>query len=216
LRLGGKEPVLFPSVAMELSIWAESLNRGNSGNYGYNDERNVGTSVGRYYGHAYLAYTFERGDNLSLGITAGNTTDSDRFSSFRLGGVLPLVAEYPLIIPGYYYQELSAKRFALFDGRYAVALDERKQWQLYVIAATAIMQQLRDTREGGDWHSGIGGGLAYRTRSDMWKLGLTYGYGIDAVRGNDQGAHVVGMFVQFDFEKYLNKRRSKPWFWEPQ
>ena len=27
LRYGGKEPVLFPNVAMELAVWAESLNR---------------------------------------------------------------------------------------------------------------------------------------------------------------------------------------------
>jgi hypothetical protein len=213
-RLGGKGPVLFPSVAMELSIWAETLNRGNSGDYGFNEDRNVNTSIGRYYAHAYLAYTFERGDNASIGITAGDSTDADRFSAFRLGGVLPLVAEYPLIIPGYFYQELSAKRFVLFDGRYAVALDESKQWQVYAIAATAVMQQLSETAEGGNWHSGVGIGMAYRTESEIWKIGLTYGYGIDAERDGRHGAHLVGMFVQFDFEKYLFQRRSKPWFWE--
>jgi len=216
LRLGGKEPVLFPSLAMELSLWAESLNRGNSGDYGFRDERNVGTSVGRYYGYAYLAYTFARGDNLSVSMTAGDTTDSDRFSAFRLGGELPLIAEYPLIIPGYYYQELSAKRFVLLNGRYAISLDPDKQWQIYAMAATAVMRQLRDTEEGGNWHSGVGGGIAYRTESEMWKVGLTYGYGIDAVRSRNHGAHVVGMFLQLDLEKYFHKRRSKPWFWEVQ
>jgi hypothetical protein len=214
LRLGGKGPVLFPSVAMELSIWAESLNRGNSGDYGFDEDRNVSTSVGRYLAHAHISYAFDRGDNISLSITAGDTTESDRFSAFRLGGVLPLVAEYPLIIPGYYYQELSAKRFVLFDGRYGVPLDDAKQWQVYAAVSTAVMRQLRETREGGNWHSGVGGGLVYRTESDMWKVGLTYGYGIDAVRDGRHGAHVAGMFVQFDFEQYLNKRRSKPWFWE--
>lgn len=216
LRLGGKEPVLFPSLAMELSVWAESLNRGNSGNYGFNDERSVSTSLGRYYGHAYLAYTFARGDNMSISMTLGESTDADRFSAFRLGAELPLVAEYPLIIPGYYYQELSAKRFALFNGRYAVALDPDKQWQLYFMAATAVMRQLTETKEGGDWHSGVGAGLAYRTESEMWKLGATYGYGINAERDGHHGAHVLGVFVQFDFEKFFNKRRSRPWFWEVQ
>ena len=214
LRLGGKEPVLFPSVAMELSIWAEGLNRGTSGHYGFDNDRDVSSSVGLYYGHAYLAYTFERGDNLSIAITGGDSTDADRFSAYRLGGVLPLVAEYPLIIPGYYYQELSAKRFILFNGRYAVALDDKKRWQLYVMAATALMDQLRDTREGDDWHSGVGGGLVYQTVSEMWKIGLTYGYGIDAIRGHHEGAHVAGLVIQFDFEKYLNKMRSKPFWWE--
>ena len=65
-------------------------------------------------------------------------------------------------------------------------------------------------------HSGVGGGVAYRTESEMWKVGLTYGYGIDAEREHEHGAHVVGMFVQFDFEKFFGKRRSRPWFWEVQ
>ena len=51
--------------------------------------------------------------------------------------MLPLVAEYPLIIPGYFYQEISAQRFILFNGRYAVALDAAKRWQIAVMAATA-------------------------------------------------------------------------------
>src|SRR5688572_21331110 len=58
LRLGGKEPVLFPSVSMELSIWVESLNRGNSGDYGFRNDRDVHTSVQLFYTFAYLAYTF--------------------------------------------------------------------------------------------------------------------------------------------------------------
>src|SRR6185436_19271873 len=140
---------------------------------------------------------------------AGDTTDSDRFSAYRLGGELPLVAEYPLIIPVYYYQALSAKRFILFNGRYAVSLDPRKHWQFYAMAATAFVDQFHGLEEGGDWHSGVGGGLVYRSTTDMWKVGLTYGYGIDAVRGDHHGAHVAGLFVQFDLENYLNKHRSK-------
>jgi hypothetical protein len=216
LRLGGKEPVLFPSVAMELSIWAEALNRGNSGSYGFDGDRNVTTSAGLYYVHGYLAYTFDRGDNISLSITAGDSTDADRFSAFRLGGVLPLIAEFPLIIPGYFYQELSAKRFMLFNGRYAFSLDKAKRWQIYAMAATAVMDQLDGVEEGGNWHSGVGGGIIYRTQSDMWKIGLTYGYGIGARRAGHRGAHVAGIVLQFDFETFLNKRRSKPWPWEVQ
>jgi hypothetical protein len=213
LRLGGREPILFPSLAMELSIWAESINRGNSGGYGFSGDRDVTTSLGRYYAHAYLAYTFERGDNFSIAITAGESTDSDRLSAYRLGGMLPLVAEYPLIIPGYFYQELSAKRFVLFEGRYAFTLDSRERWQVYATAATAVMDQLSETRQGGNWHSGVGGGIAYRTESDVWKVGLTYGYGIDARRNDEHGAHVVGLFVQMDVERWLRHRGggSFPW-----
>jgi len=214
LRFGGKEPVLFPALAMELAIWVESLNRGNSGDYGYNGDRDVKSSAELFYANAFLAYTFDRGDNLSVSITTGASVNADRFSAYRLGGVLPLVAEYPLVIPGYYYQEISADRFMLFNGRYAFALDARKHWQLTAMAAAAVVDYLDGHKQPGNWHSGVGGGVAYRSEKGTWKAGLTYGYGIDALRNGDRGAHVVGLSVQFDLENWLNKHRSKPFWWE--
>ena len=214
LRLGGKEPVLFPSVAMELALWYESLNRGDSGRYGFNGDREVNKSSQLFYTHAYLAYTFDRGDNLSLSLTGGDSVEADRFSAYRLGGVLPLVAEYPLIIPGYFYQEISARRFLLLNGRYAVALDEKKRWQVNVMAATAVVDYLRGQEQPGHWHSGVGGGIGYKSQSDVWKASLNYGFGIDALRSGGRGAHVVSFVLQFDLEKYLNKRTSKPFWWE--
>ena len=214
LRLGGKEPVLFPSVSMELSIWVESLNRGNSGNYGFRNDRDVHTSVQLFYTYAYLAYTFERGDNLSVSVTAGDSVSADRFSAYRLGGVLPLVAEFPLIIPGYFYQEISAERFILFNGRYAFALDEKKRWHATAMAASAVVDYIDGHAQSGRSHSGVGGGIDYRSPSEMWKVGLGYGYGIDARRSGERGAHVVSLVLQFDLEKYFNKHRSKPFWWE--
>jgi len=213
LRLGGKEPVLFPRVAMELSAWAESLNRGNSGDYGFNDDRDAHTSAQLFYAHAYLAYTFTRGDNFSLSMTAGDSVDADRFSAYRLGGVLPLVAEFPLILPGYFYQEISADRFMLFNGRYAFALDAKERWQLNLMVATAVVDYLEDMEQPGRWHTGVGGGVNYQSVSGIWKVGLNYGYGIDAIRDGSRGAHVVSVALQFDLEQYLNKRRSQPWPW---
>jgi hypothetical protein len=214
LRLGGKEPVLFPRVAMELSVWAESLNRGNSGDYGFNRDRDVRASAQLFYAHAFLAYTFERGDNFSLSMTMGDSVDADRFSAYRLGGVLPLVAEFPLIIPGYFYQEISANRFWLLNGRYALALDEKERWQLTVMAATAVVDYIDGMEQPGRWHSGVGGGITYQSVSGVWKVGVNYGYGFDAVRDRDSGAHVVSLALQFDLEQYLNKTRSRPWPWE--
>ncbi len=214
LRLGGKEPVLYPRVAMELSVWAESLNRGNSGNYGFNGDRDLHASAQLFYAHAYLAYTFERGDNFSISITAGDSVDADRFSAYRIGGVLPLIAEFPLILPGYFYQEISAKRFTLFNGRYAFALDDKERWQLTAMAATTVVDYIDGMKQPGRWHSGVGGGFMYQSESGVWKTGLNYGYGFDARRGGDKGAHVVGLALQFDLEQYLNKRRSQPWPWE--
>jgi hypothetical protein len=214
LRLGGKEPVLYPSLAMELSIWAESLNRGNSGGYGFNHDRETESSSQLFYGHAYLAYTFDRGDNFSISMTAGQSADADRFSTYRIGAGLPLVAEYPLMLPGYYYQEISARRFILWNGRYAFALDEDHRWHLTAMAASAVVSYLRGHEQPGRWHSGVGGGLSYRSESGIWQAGLTYGYGIDAQRDGDHGAHVVGLVMQFDLEASLNKYHRRLWWWD--
>ena len=142
--------------------------------------------------------------------------DADRFSAYRIGGVLPLVAEYPLILPGYYFQEINARRFLLFNGRYAVALDEKKRWQLNAMAATAVVDYLPGLEQAGNWHSGVGGGVGYESESGIWKVGLNYGYGIDAIRTGGRGAHVVGLVLQVDLESYLYKRRSKPLWWDLQ
>lgn len=213
LRLGGKEPVLFPSLAMELSVWSESLNRGNATRYGYNNDREVNANVGLFYAHGYLAYTFERGDNFSVAVTAGTSANADRLSAYRLGGVLPLVAEYPLLIPGYYFQELSADRFILFNGQYALTFGKWKQWQLTAMAATAVVSFIDGHEQPNNWHSGVGGGLAYQSESGVWKAALSYGYGIDARREGARGAHVVMFALQFDLERYLNKRSSRPFPW---
>ena len=130
--------------------------------------------------------------------------------------MLHLVAEYPLIIPGYYYQEISARSFLLFNGRYAVALDQKKRWQLTAMAATAVVDYLESQEQPGNWHSGVGGGIAYHSRSEVWKVGLNYGFGIDALRHSGRGSHVVTLALQFDLEQYFNKRRSLPFWWELQ
>jgi hypothetical protein len=199
---------------MELSAWAESLNRGRSGDYGFNNDRDVRVSAQLFYAYAFLAYTFERGDNFSISMTTGDSVDADRFSAYRLGGVLPLIAEFPLIIPGYFYQEISAKRFMLFNGRYALALDDKERWQLTAMAATAVVDYINGMEQSGRWHSGVGGGVQYQSVSGIWKVGLNYGYGVDPIRDGNRGAHVVSVALQFDLEQYFNKRRSQPWPWD--
>ena len=58
--------------------------------------------------------------------------DADRFSAYRLGGFLPLVAEFPLSLPGYYFQEISARQFVLLNASYLLPLDAEKRWNLDV------------------------------------------------------------------------------------
>lgn len=199
LRWGGREPTLYPDLAMELSAWYEGLYRSESGTYGYNDRTLLDHSH-LFWGEALLAYTFpESKQNIYLSITAGGSRNADRFSAYRLGALLPLVSEFPLSLPGYYYQEISAKEFVLFGGNYVVPLDKRQKWNLNVTAASAKVHYLDGLEQPGDWHSGVGAGFLYRTPS--LKVMIGYGYGVNAIRGDHTGAHSIGILLQLDWAK---------------
>ena len=199
LRWGGREPTLFPSLAMELSVWYEGEFRSEADKYGLNLDRRIEPRSHLFWGEAYLAYKLPKlGHSFSINITAGTSIEADRLSAFRLGGFLPLVAEYPLSLPGYYYQELSAERFALLGATYTVPLDSHARWNVTVTAATAFVDYLSGFEQPGQSHSGVGAGVFYTSRT--WRVMVDYGYGIDAVRSGGRGAHSIGLLLQLDLE----------------
>jgi hypothetical protein len=199
LRWGGREPTLFPSLAMELSIWYEGSFRSEADVYGINSDRKISARSHLFWGEAYLAYKLpDIGHSFSINITAGTSVESDRLSAFRLGGFLPLVAEYPLSLPGYYYQELTAERFALLGANYTVPLDKHQRWNVTATAATAVVDYLSGFEQPGQWHSGVGAGVFYTSRT--WRVMVDYGYGIDAIRSGGRGAHSIGLLLQLDLE----------------
>jgi hypothetical protein len=206
LRWGGVEPTLFPPLAMELSVWYEGYLRSDSGKYGINGDRELNEQSHLFWAEAALAYTLPKSQqSFYVRLTAGTSVDADRFSSYRLGGFLPLIAEYPLSLPGYYYQEISARQFVLLNANYLLPLDEKKRWNIDVNAASAFVDYLPGESQPGNWLNGVGGGILYHSRSDRWKIMLDYGYGIDAIRSHGRGANSIGLLVQFD----LGKKRSQ-------
>ena len=199
-RWGGMEPVLLPEMALELSAWYEFQARSDSGPYGFAGDRHLEARTHLVWGRALFAYTLpESGHSFSLSVTGGWSEDADRLNAYRLGAVLPLASEFALTLPGYYYQELSARRFVLAAGEYSLPLDARKRWNLVIVGATAAVDYLPGLEQPGHWQSGIGGGLLYR--SAPWQVILGYGYGVDALRSNGRGAHSIGVLVQIDIEK---------------
>jgi hypothetical protein len=143
----------------------------------------------------------------------GTSVDADRFSAYRLGSLLPLVAEYPLTLPGYYYQEISARQFALLAGEYLLPIDKKEHWNLNVTAAGAAVDYLEGLEQPGHWHSGVGGGILYKSSS--WKIMLDYAYGVDAIRSGGRGAHTIGVLMQFDLgqakENMFNPAQPNRW-----
>lgn len=201
LRLGGIEPVVLPRLAGELSVWYEGRLRTAPGSYGYAGDRRVQPHSHLFWSRALIVYNLPRAQHRFLAQVAGGTSRrSDRFSAFRLGGVLPLASEFPLSIPGYYYQEVSAQRFVLAGGSYLVPLSKDKRtWLASYTLATALVDYAPGLEQSNKWHSGLGAGVSYASRA--WQALLEYGYGINAARGHGNGAHTLGMRVQFDFNK---------------
>lgn len=201
LRWGGQEPVLFPKLAMELSAWYEGVFRTESGSYGFGD-RELEPVSHLFWGQALLAYTLPRsGQYFRVSLTAGASLDADRFSAYRLGALLPLVSEFPLALPGYYHQELSAERFVLLGASYIFPFGAKKHWGANLTAATALVDYLPELEQPGRWHSGVAGGILYQRPGDALKVLVVYAYGVDASRRDHWGAHSIGVLLQLDLEQ---------------
>lgn len=202
LRWGGFEPTLYPDLAMELSVWYEGLFRANPVSYGINHDRQIEPSSHLFWSSAALSYTLpESKHNVFARLVAGTTIDSDRLSAYRLGGFLPLVAEYPLSLPGYYFQEFSARQFVLLNASYLLPIAPSQRWNLNFTAATAVIDYFPGTGQPGNSVSGVGAGILYRAPSDKFRFIVNYGYGIDAIRDDGRGASSISILLQIDLDK---------------
>jgi hypothetical protein len=205
LRLGGREPLLSPDLAMELSAWYEGQFRSASGSYGLDWDRMLQAESELFWMRGLLIYTLpESKQSFDLNFTAGTTGHADRFSAYRLGGDLPMASEFPLSIPGYFYQELSARNFVSFNAQYTVPLNAGKTWRISPMGALAVVDYLPGTTQPGAFNSGVGLGFGYRARSGAWQVTASYGYGFEAIRSNGRGAQSVGIFCQ------INLRNKQP------
>ncbi len=203
LRFGGREPYLVPNLAMEVSAWYESRYRLAPMDYGYAGDRRLEPNSQLFWGRALLIYNKPTSPQRFLVTLSGGTSiRADRFSAYRLGGDLPMASEFPLSLPGYYYEEISARRYGLLGGSYIVPLSrDKKTWTGMATASTALVDYAPGFAQKGKTHSGVGVGAAYQSRSKAWHLLTGYGYGFNAARGNGNGGHTVGLLVQFDFQR---------------
>lgn len=200
LRLAGKEPVLYPDLGLELSFWYERQWRLEDQTYGFANDRRINPGVNLYWLYAGLNYTFTNtGQQVSFAVTAGGSTDADRFSAWRLGGVLPLISEFPLTLPGYYYEELTARAFLHLYAAYDVPLDRSQRFKFRIEAAAANLDYLPGFEQSSVWQSGAGCGLTFAPRNKNFQIVLRYGYGFNAIRDGHEGAHSVGVLFQYDF-----------------
>jgi hypothetical protein len=199
LRLGGREPLLTPALAAELSGWYEGQFRTGAGPYGFNGDRTLEARSDLYWGRILFIYTLDKSKQcFDFSITGGGSGHADRFSAYRLGGDLPLASEFPLAIPGYFYQELSASSFVSFTGRYTVPLSPDKVWTLSPVGAVADVSYLPGLAQPGHINSGAGLELGYNSRNGVWDVKATYGYGFQAIRSDGRGGQSVGILCQIN------------------
>jgi hypothetical protein len=212
LRCGGQEPSLTEPLALEFSVWHEVQFRSKSGLYGLDEDRVVESDVNLFWARSLLKYTFQNEHRLEFSLIGGTSLDADRFSAYRLGGVLPFVSEFPLNIPGYYYQELSAEQFVIFNGQYSFPLTYNKNWRLTLYGATACVDYLPGLEQPGHWNSGVGGGLSFISPKGTWMVSLLYGHGFNAIRSEGTGANQIALLLQWDLDA---KMRGKSRFFTP-
>jgi hypothetical protein len=209
LRFAGKEPMLYADLAMEVSIWFERQWRSDASTYGFAGDRQVQPTTDLYWLYAGLSYAWTNtGNQFTFALTAGGSDDADRFNAGRLGGVLPLAAEFPLTLPGYYYQEISARRFMHLSAAYVAPLSTDHHWQLRLGAASAYVDYLPGFEQPGHWQTGVGPSLSFTSRSEVWRVILRYGYGFNALRDGHEGTHSVGLLYQYNFEQRKQRRAN--------
>ncbi len=205
LRWGGREPTLAPDVALELSAWCEGQYRFDSGSYGYNGDRILQADSETFWARGLLIYTLpESKQTISASLNGGTSIHPDRFSAYRLGGNLPLSSEFPLDIPGYFYDELSASSFVTMSGEYSLPLDPAKDWRISLLGTVAELDYTPGLAQNGHFNSGAGITLGYRSHGGEWQVLGSYGYGFEAIRSTGRGGQNIGILCQID----LNVRRS--------
>jgi len=210
LRLAGKEPLLYPDLAMELSVWGEQQWRTGSGTYGFDNDQTVEPTATMFWAYAGLNYGWTNiGHKISFAVTAGGVKNADPFSAWRPGGVLPLVAEFPLILPGYFYQELTVNRFVHLSALYFIPLDRGLRWQLAVGGASARLDYLPGYEQPSHWQTGVGAGLTFTPKNKIFRMILRYGYGFNAIRNGSEGGQSIGLLFQYDFEQLKKVRREE-------
>ncbi len=205
LRLGGREPLLTPELAGEISVWYEGQYRTDSGAYGVDGDRMLQNESDLWWMRSLLVYTMpESKQNFAVNFTAGTSGRADRFSAYRLGGSLPLASEFPLLIPGYFYQELSARNFVCFNGQYTIPLNAENTWNITPMGAVAAVDYLPGMQQSDAFNSGVGLAFGYKAPSGAWQAMLNYGYGFEAIRSNGRGAQTIGILFE------LNLRNKHP------
>ncbi len=212
VRMGGQEPGLDKSPAMEVSFWGESYLREHRAvyGYGYGGDREVHDKTNLYWSRILFSYKMKNGVRFEAITNFGAGSQIDRFSAYRLGGMLTQNAEFPYVLPGYFSQEIAARRFAHMYLRGGVALDDKKKYTINFFAAGASIAPVIGTDPGGAQHAGAGASFEFTPRKGAFHGMLAYGYSPTALRGDRRGGHGLALSMELNFETTSSRNAALP------
>jgi hypothetical protein len=200
LRLGGIPPELHPDLALEASVWYEPSYRVNAGTYGFPEQpQELAHFTQKAWARTGGIFTLFRHHTVQGFFTAGTAEDSDALTSFRLGSALPFRSEFPLILHGYYIEEVFARRFWLLNLAYRFPVlpdSERIQLQLSFDYARVDYASGHELPRHGLRGVGIDLSLVL-TRQIRFMMG--WGYGFDAPRNDSFGGQEAHALMEIKF-----------------
>jgi hypothetical protein len=200
LRLGGVPPELLPKVALEASAWYEATYRTNTGTFGFPERpQDLESLTQRSWGRLAGVFTPAEGHTVEAVLTAGFSKDVDLLSSYRLGSALPFRSEFPLILHGYFVEEVFAKRFWLVNASYRFpAWPGSRNVTLRIAADIAGVDYVAGQQLPRNHLHGVGGDLSI-TFTPRVTFVLGYGYGLDAPRNGDFGGHEAHALIELKY-----------------
>ena len=200
LRLGGVPPELHPDLALEVSVWYEPSYRVEAGSYGFPERpQELEHFTQKAWARTGGIFTLFQRHTVQGFFTAGTAENADALTSFRLGSALPFRSEFPLILHGYYVEEVFARRFWLFNVAYRFPIvpdSDRVKLQLSFDYARVDYASGHELPRHG--LRGVGIDLAL-TMTRQIRLMLGWGYGFDAPRNGDFGGQEAHALMEIKF-----------------
>jgi hypothetical protein len=139
------------------------------------------------------------GHTIEAKATAGFSHDVDLLSSYRMGSALPFRTEFPLILHGYFVEEVFAKRFWLVNASYRFpAWPGSRNVQLRISFDMAGVDYVDGHSLPREHLRGVGADMSVAVTPRVTVVG-GYGYGLDAPRNGDFGGHMLHALIEVKF-----------------
>ena len=117
----------------------------------------------------------------------------------RLGGGLRMRAEFPLLLHGYYVDEVFARRFVLANLSYRFPIwPGQDRVHLELVGDYARVGYIRNHHLPRSGLAGVGATLSFALIKGL-TLAVGYGYGVDAPRNRGFGGHEITTLLEYKY-----------------